>query len=201
MTNITLLSDATTGRTSDTCTAQLVSEGNKMTGPRIADAATSSTSGVPEPEDIPGVMMTLMRQLVRTKQQLFQGGHEESLPIQLMFAMRKHGPQRSGELAAILHADPSTVSRQVALLVRTGLARREADPQDGRAIHVVLTAAGVQRLGKLRAAVDGLFETVVKDWTSQERAVFVELLRRYIDNFAARGDDLIATLAEVATAP
>lgn len=173
-----------------------------MTGSSIAtDAATSAPCSTPEPDDIPGVMMTLMRQLIRTKQQMFQGGHEESLPIQLMFAMRKHGPQRSGELASILHADPSTVSRQVALLVRTGLAKREADPQDGRAIHVVLTAAGDERLGKLRAAVDGLFGTVVEDWTTQERAVFVELLRRYIDSFAARGDDLIATLAEVATAP
>lgn len=172
-----------------------------MTVSSVGSGPTLGACAAGEPDDIPGVMMTLMRQLVRTKQQMFQGGHEESLPIQLMFTMRKHGPQRSGELAALLHADPSTVSRQVALLVRTGLAKREADPQDGRAIHVVLTGAGQERLGKLRAAVDGLFETVVADWSPQERTVFVQLLRRYIDNFAARGDDLIATLAEVATAP
>lgn len=173
-----------------------------MTSPSIeSDASASGTCGASEVDDIPSVMMTLMRQLIRTKQQMFQGGHEESLPVQLMFAMRKYGPQRSGELASVLHADPSTVSRQVALLVRTGLAKREADPQDGRAIHVVLTTAGDERLGKLRAAVDGLFETVVEDWTTEERAVFVDLLRRYIDGFAARGNDLIATLAEVATAP
>lgn len=151
--------------------------------------------------DIPGAMMALMRQLVRTKHRMFHSGHEESLPVQLLFAMHKHGPQRSGELASILGADPSTISRQVAHLVRSGLAIRQADPQDGRAIHVVLTETGRQRLGVLRVAVDGVFETVVEEWTVAERAQFAVLLRRYVDGFSARGDDLIDQLAEVAAAP
>ena len=42
-------------------------------------------------------------------------------------------------LAAAVHSDPSTVSRQVAALVRAGLIERQADPEDGRASVLVPT--------------------------------------------------------------
>ena len=51
----------------------------------------------------------------------------------LLFHLCKDGPQRTSALAATACVDPSTISRQVAQLVDSGLVERRADPHDGRA--------------------------------------------------------------------
>ena len=43
------------------------------------------------------------------------------------------GPICASALAEMVQSDPSTISRQVAALVRDGLLKRRADPIDGRA--------------------------------------------------------------------
>ena len=52
------------------------------------------------------------------------------------------GPQRVGSLAKHLGVTMATASRTVDALVATDLVRREPDPQDARAVRVVLTARG-----------------------------------------------------------
>src|SRR5579875_3417002 len=57
----------------------------------------------------------------------------------LLKCLSSEGSMRAGELAETIHSDPSTVSRQVAALVKEGLLERRADPEDGRASLLVLT--------------------------------------------------------------
>ena len=57
----------------------------------------------------------------------------------LLRCLAHEGPMRAGALAEMLQSDPSTVSRQVAALVKDGLLERQADPADGRASLLVLT--------------------------------------------------------------
>jgi DNA-binding MarR family transcriptional regulator len=52
------------------------------------------------------------------------------------------GPQRIGALATALGVTMATASRTVDALVAAGLVRREPDPQDARAVRVMLTARG-----------------------------------------------------------
>ena len=52
------------------------------------------------------------------------------------------GPQRVGSLAKHLGVTMATASRTVDALVGADLVRREPDPQDARAVRVVLTARG-----------------------------------------------------------
>ena len=52
------------------------------------------------------------------------------------------GPQRIGSLAKHLGVTMATASRTVDALVARDLVRREPDPQDARAVRVVLTAQG-----------------------------------------------------------
>jgi DNA-binding MarR family transcriptional regulator len=61
------------------------------------------------------------------------------------------GPKRVGELARIEEVEPPTMTRLVDGLVRDGLAVREADPEDGRAVRVRATAAGGRTLRRGRA--------------------------------------------------
>ncbi len=52
------------------------------------------------------------------------------------------GPLRASELAAILHISRAATTRLVDTLERAGLAQREPDPHDRRAVLVSVTPAG-----------------------------------------------------------
>jgi DNA-binding MarR family transcriptional regulator len=61
------------------------------------------------------------------------------------------GPKRIGELARIEQVEPPTMTRLVDGLVRDGLAWREADPDDARAVRVLATPTGARTLRRGRA--------------------------------------------------
>src|ERR1044071_3394617 len=84
--------------------------------------------------------------------------------LMLLFPLRHLGPMRVTDLAEVKQADPSTVSRQAAQLVRAGLARREADPEDGRASRLAVTEAGLAACHKLHDAREALVADVLSDW-------------------------------------
>jgi DNA-binding MarR family transcriptional regulator len=61
------------------------------------------------------------------------------------------GPMRIGELARVEQVEPPTMTRLVDGLVRDGLAVREPDPDDARAVQVRATARGERTLQRGRA--------------------------------------------------
>src|SRR5436190_23356704 len=69
------------------------------------------------------------------------GGHDMSA-LQLLWPLLHEGPMRLRSLAQAKHADPSTVSRQAAQLVRAGLVSRQVDPADARASLFLITEQG-----------------------------------------------------------
>jgi DNA-binding MarR family transcriptional regulator len=77
------------------------------------------------------------------------------------------------------HADPSTISRQVAELVRGGLVRREPDPSDGRASLLAITDAGRQVCERVRTLRRELLAAAVAGWADTELAEFASLLNRF----------------------
>ena len=88
-------------------------------------------------------------------------------------------PQRPGTLAELCHADPSTVSRQVAELVRRELVRREPDPSDGRASLLAITDAGREVCERVRTLRRELLAAAVAAWTDSELDTFAGLLSRF----------------------
>jgi DNA-binding MarR family transcriptional regulator len=61
------------------------------------------------------------------------------------------GPRRIGDLARIEQVEPPTMTRLVDGLVRDGLAIREPDPDDARAVQVRATSTGAKTLKRGRA--------------------------------------------------
>ncbi|MCV2490337.1 MarR family transcriptional regulator [Geodermatophilus sp. YIM 151500] len=102
----------------------------------------------------------------------------------LLFPLARLGPLRQGTLADEVHADPSTVSRHVALLVERGLVVREADESDGRASRLVLTDAGRDQLDQLRAERVAYLRSVTAGWTDEELETFTTLFDRFLDGIA-----------------
>ena len=112
----------------------------------------------------------------RAKGTLYAGdlGAEFSA-LMLLFPLRHLGPMRVTDLAEVKQADPSTVSRQVAQLVKAGLARREADPADGRASRIAVTEAGMAACQQLHEARHALLSQVLSDWPSERVETFAGL--------------------------
>jgi DNA-binding MarR family transcriptional regulator len=104
-------------------------------------------------------------------------GHDRSAMLLLFPLMR--GPLRPGALAEASFADPSTISRQVAELVRRGLVRREPDPSDGRASLLAITGAGREVCERLRRLRRDLLAAAVEGWTDDDLATFASLLNRF----------------------
>ena len=102
-----------------------------------------------------------------------------SLLSVLVFA----GPKRIGELARVEQVEPPTISRLVDGLVRDGLAVREPDPDDARAVRVRATPTGARTLRRGRARRVETLRTRLATLSPTELAALgqgVEVLERII---------------------
>ena len=127
-----------------------------------------------------GELVRFARLGVRAKGMLTVGdlGAEFSA-LMLLFPLRHLGPMRVTDLAEIKQADPSTVSRQTAQLVKAGLARREADPVDGRASRLAVTETGVAACQQLHEARHALLSRVLSDWPPERVGAFAALFAEF----------------------
>ena len=102
----------------------------------------------------------------------------------LLFPLTRVGPLRQGALAELVHADPSTVSRHVTLLVDRGLVRRVADEHDGRASRLVVTAAGEAVVEQMRQERNRLLAQVTAGWAPDELTTFTRQLHRFVQDLS-----------------
>ncbi|MEU4419014.1 MarR family transcriptional regulator [Actinoplanes sp. NPDC024001] len=103
----------------------------------------------------------------------------------VLAAIRNHeraGPVHMKDLATEHALDPSTISRAVAMLVRSGLVARVADPADGRASTLHLTDKGGNVLDNAQQQYESRLTTALRDWTPQEIADFSAALRRFAND-------------------
>jgi DNA-binding MarR family transcriptional regulator len=129
-------------------------------------------------------MMGLGRQWSAVASQLSKVGIDKTSTI-LLGALTAIGPVRSSALAEAVYSDPSTISRQVAALVRDGLIERRADPQDGRASLLAVTDRGRERLEQQREQRSCSLARMLAHWSSEDREQFVQLLERFVHDHEA----------------
>jgi DNA-binding MarR family transcriptional regulator len=102
--------------------------------------------------------------------------------VMLLKTLVHVGPSRSSALAAAVHSDPSTVSRQIAAMVRDGLVERRADPEDGRASVLAPTEAGIEVLEEQRRRLGLALARVVQQWAPEDVDQFLDLLERFVSD-------------------
>ncbi|CAO5227099.1 hypothetical protein FAGKG844_100062 [Frankia sp. AgKG'84/4] len=115
----------------------------------------------------------------------------------LISSLAAGGPMRLGSLAAAVQSDPSTVSRQVAGLVRDGYVERRADPDDGRAVVLAVTEAGGQVYREHLRNRDAQYAAMLSGWSSEDIVTFAALLSRFDNEFEQHQ----ANVAQRADAP
>jgi DNA-binding MarR family transcriptional regulator len=99
--------------------------------------------------------------------------------LMLLFPLRHLGPMRVTDLAEVKGADPSTVSRQATQLVKAGLVRREADPADGRASRLAVTAEGLTACLHLHEARNALISNALRGWPVERVRLFTDLFEEF----------------------
>ena len=88
-------------------------------------------------------IVRLLTELTRRKDPSEPSTHElTTSQAQALRLVILDGPPRVGSLAKELGVTMATASRTVDSLVAAGLVQREPDPEDARAVRVVLTARG-----------------------------------------------------------
>ncbi|MFC0544804.1 MarR family winged helix-turn-helix transcriptional regulator [Kutzneria chonburiensis] len=132
-------------------------------------------------------LIRFLRLLERATHQFSDKPHGvEKAGYMLMAHLVMNGPKRASALADAVHSDPSTVSRQVAQLVRAGLLERRADPQDGRACLLAATDKGSQLFDDMRAKRSLHLDQMLASWPLDRRQQLVELfdaLNTDIENY------------------
>lgn len=104
----------------------------------------------------------------------------------LLNRLDREGPMGVKALAASMGIDSSTVTRQVAPLVDTGLVKRTSHPEDGRAVVLQLSPRGATRLEEVRGSRRQLMAELTEDWQPEEREQFCSLLTRFNRALSAR---------------
>ena len=123
----------------------------------------------------------LQRTVRRSKAQLLAaaGNDVESATHLLLHMVGSEGPMRASALAASVHSDLSTVSRQVTALVGRGLLERRADQRDGRACVLAVTDAGRAAITGHERGRQAFFDEVLAGWSADELRQFGQQLERF----------------------
>jgi len=90
------------------------------------------------------------------------------------------GEARMGDLAAALRVDASTATRTVGRLEADGLVERRRGDDDGRAVVVVATPAGVRLHDQLRQRARSALEELYAEFSVAEVRTLADLLERLV---------------------
>jgi DNA-binding MarR family transcriptional regulator len=135
--------------------------------------------------EVADTVVALMRSFARAKARFMAAAeHDVEWSAQIILRqLANGGPMRASALAGCLRSDPSTVSRQVAALVKDGLLERQADPEDGRASILALTPKGVGVIAEHEQLRVQHFAAMLAEWDEGDLSRFADLLRRFTQDF------------------
>jgi DNA-binding MarR family transcriptional regulator len=162
----------------------------------MTDTAVRQPPSAPPREQVAAVADTfveLMRAFGRARARLLAAAaHDVEWSAHVLLkCLHVEGPMRASGLAECVHSDPSTVSRQVAALVKEGLLERRADPEDGRASLLVLTPKAQAVLAEHNEIRLDFFARVLDGWSADEVAQFAALLARFTADYENANTDVL----------
>ena len=154
---------------------------------RHAAPASTSEPGLSTDDiaDFADALTTLTRSSIRTRQQYLAAAKHnvEWTASVIISSVVRDGPLRASVLAETIQSDPSTISRQVAALVREGLIERRADPVDGRASLLVATTKGEAAYRAIIEMRNTHYAQMLDHWGERDLRRFTALLRRFNDDY------------------
>lgn len=153
--------------------------------PQHLDSSPSDSLARDDVTAVADTFVELMRSFGRARaRMLAAAAHDVEWSAHIVLkCLATEGPMRSSALAECIQSDPSTVSRQVAALVKDGLLERRADPVDGRASLLVPTVEAQAVLAEHDAIRLEHFSRMLDGWTRHDLRTFAVLLKRFTRDF------------------
>ena len=150
--------------------------------------AATAPEVAPSRDDVAAVADTitgLLRSFGRARAKLLAAAaHDVEWSAHIILkVLATEGPMRSSALAECIQSDPSTVSRQVAALVKEGLVERRADPVDGRASLLVPTGKADAVLAEHDEIRLEHFTRMLSAWNERDLRRFAAFLQRFTTDF------------------
>jgi DNA-binding MarR family transcriptional regulator len=153
-------------------TASLGTAAHAVAATATAEAATG---------EIGDALHRLIRSVNRRKAALAADGQDQEWAAHaLLEQISASGPLRAAYLADSTATDPSTISRHVASLVKSGLIERRADPIDGRASLLVSTAAGDAIVAKHLQRRNQWLKEMLDPWPEDDLVRFGQLMQNFV---------------------
>jgi MarR family transcriptional regulator, 2-MHQ and catechol-resistance regulon repressor len=103
-------------------------------------------------------------------------------------SIQQAGRATVNDLAAQLYLDKSTASRLAQSLVEKGYVRREADPEDGRVVNLVVTSEGAALCAAIEAGEAREYAELLAEFDPAVRSEMNRLVRRLGACFASSVD-------------
>jgi DNA-binding MarR family transcriptional regulator len=111
------------------------------------------------------------------------GVHISRPSVSVLMALRTGGPVRLSQLSRRTDLEAPLISREVRDLAAAGLVERAADPTDGRAAIVALTATGLRTIETYLAGADEIFDETFRAWSAADLKTLADLLDRVAADF------------------
>ncbi len=123
-----------------------------------------------------------LRDVIITGRRKYAASTQDKSVVMLLAHLMDVGPMRAHDLAGHACLDPSTVSRHLRSLESDGLVGKAPDPEDGRAMLLQVTDAGVELVAQARIERIELLSAAVSDWPAKDVAALTRLTRRLADS-------------------
>jgi DNA-binding MarR family transcriptional regulator len=138
------------------------------------DAATLGTATLGA--ELYRSLADLRREVRRTVRSGFPAQLLTPSQVEVLGCVRRQPGIGVRDAATALRLAPNTVSTIVGHLVDLGLLRRDADPDDARAVCLRLTAAGHRRVHAFRDRLAQTVDGALEELDAEERATLVRAL-------------------------
>lgn len=131
---------------------------------------------------IAGLVATLTRSVHSARSQVSKSRGLEPGSNFVISQLVANGDMRSSDITERACVDAAVVSRQIKSLISNGLVERVADPADGRASLVRLTADGKKLFQQSQKQQQKFFENVFADWSESDKKKFEVLFQKFVSD-------------------
>lgn len=104
--------------------------------------------------------------------------------IPVIIALEEDGPSVQKDLVARAHVEQPTMTALLSRMERDRIIQRTADPVDGRAKRISLTAGAKKKLPQVRAALQVAVEKALNGLGADEQQILMDLLHRVVGNLS-----------------
>lgn len=114
-----------------------------------------------------------------------KGGKVTLAQAGILFLLKEKDGRYMSEMGQVIGVDNSAMTRLVDRLERAGLVKRQIDPENRRAISILLTPAGRKEAAEALTVIKIINKEIKKDYSPAEVDAFKKILGGILQKFKA----------------